>query len=81
MIYERNRGHYILGPSHAALLISFSAFCARERFMILLGGTGTVIILLPLVFRLAFLTSEMNNFDKAGYVRDNTRSRYMVSFY
>jgi len=49
--------------------------------MILLGGTGTVIILLPLVFRLAFLTSEMNNFDKAGYVRDNTRSRYMVSFY
>lgn len=61
--------------------MSFSAFCARERFIILLGGTGTVMILLPLVFRLAFLTSEINNFDKAGYVRDNTRSRYIVSFY
>lgn len=33
------------------------------------------------MFGMAFLTSEMNNFDKAGYVRDNTRSRYIVSFY
>lgn len=81
MIYERNRRHYILRPSHAALLMSFSAFCARERFIMLLRGTGTVVMLLPLVFRLAFLTSEINNFDKAGYVGDNTRSRYIVSFY
>lgn len=81
MIYERNRRHYILGPSHAALLISFSAFCAREGFIILLRRTGTVLILLPVMFGMAFLTSEMNNFDKAGYVRDNTRSRYIVSFY
>jgi len=61
--------------------MSFSAFCARERFIMLLRGTGTVVMLLPLVFRLAFLTSEINNFDKAGYVGDNTRSRYIVSFY
>lgn len=61
--------------------MSFSAFCAGEGFIILLRRTGTVLILLPVMFRMAFLTSEMNNFDKAGYVGDNTRSRYIVSFY
>merc|ERR1712096_440473 len=35
-----NRGHFLVDPSHAPLLVSISLFCARERLIMLLKGVG-----------------------------------------
>ena len=77
----RNRGHFLVDPSHAPLLASISLFCARERLIILLKRVGTIYILVPLVLCITFLSSEINFIYKVRIVGKSTRDRYIVSFY
>ena len=76
-----NRRHFLVDPSHAPLLASIALFCARERLIILLKRVRTLLILVPLVLNMWFLSAEIGFIDKARIVRESTRSRYMVSFY
>ena len=77
----RNRGHFLVDPSHAPLLASISLFCARERLIMLLKRVGTVYMLVPLVLCITFLSSEINFIYKVRIVGQSTSDRYMVSFY
>lgn len=53
----------------------------RERLVILLIGCSTILILVPLLCSVTYLTKDIMSIDQIGLVRNITRKRYMVSFY
>jgi len=81
LTHNFNRRHFIVAPSHAPLLFAISLFCLRERLIIIIKRVRTLIIITPVLLTRLFLIYEIIVIDSARLVRNNTRVRYIVSFY
>lgn len=76
-----NRRHFIVPISHAPFLFSISLFCLRIRLIIIIKRIRTLIIIVPVLLTRLFLNHEIIIIDNARLVNNNTRLRYIVSFY
>ena len=81
MTHSFNRGHFIVLPSHAPLLMSLSLFSVASRLIMILKRVGSLVMLIPVLLTWNFLNLEIIDIDKIRHVREYTRSRYIVSFY